>query len=299
LYTLAENPEALLVADELDRLDQGMYAMAADQIRSVYQAAMGKVALFHEFNQRVEMHAIERGSAWQVETWAAGASIAVQQRADDRAGMKAASEELRRLAHEIPSFEVLARRAEGASLLMQGCSREAVPLLEECLREPMRETVGWARAHGTLARAYNELGEHARAREVCKRVFVQVPRADLSFPVQHLTLHLERAMAEAGLGALSAAAEQIDALLLEYQSSNGPLTQGALHEARARVALLQEDRSGFETHLLRMQNWYLPTALPNLVQRCHRLAQAGARLRDGQVAAPRFGSDGASAQPPT
>jgi tetratricopeptide (TPR) repeat protein len=297
LYTLGENPEALLVADELDRLDQGMYAMAADQIRSVYQATLGKVALFHEFNQRVEMHAIERGSAWQVETWAAGASIGVQLRADDRAGMKMACDELRRLASEIPSFEVLARRAEGATLLLQGSLCEALVLLEECLRERPRETVGWARAHGALARAYNELGEHARAREVCRLVFEQMPEDDLSFPVQHLGLHIERAMAEAGLGELGSAVDLLDALLRKYQSSNGPLTQGALHEARARVALMQRDRTGFEMYLSRMQNWYLPTALPNLVQRCHRLAQAGARLRESESGADQLGAYIAGVQP--
>ena len=246
----------------------------------MYQANLGKVALFREFSQRVEMHAIERGSAWQVETWAAGAAIAVQMRAHDRTGMKGAWEELRRLAEEMPCFETLACRAAGATLLLQGSVREALGPLSACLREKPRETVGWARAHGTLARAYNELGEHERAREVCWSVIGQMTEDDLSFPLQHLGLHIELALAEAALGHNELAIEQLDHWLKTYQEADAPLTRGALHEARARVALQQRDRSAFEMHLRRMQNWYLPTALPELVQRCQRLAKAGARLTE-------------------
>lgn len=289
LYTLAENSEALMVAEELERLNQGMYMMAADQIRSVYQANLGKVALFREFSQRVEMHAIERGSAWQVETWAAGASIAVQMRANDRTGMKGAWDELRRLAEEIPCFETLAQRAAGATLLLQGRVREAIGPLSACLREKPRETVGWARAHGALARGYNELGEHERAREVCLLVIGQMTEDDLSFPLQHLGLHIELALAEAALGHGELAVEELEHWIRTYQKADAPLTRGALHEARARVALMQGDRAAFETHLRRMQNWYLPTALPDLVQRCQRLAKAGAKLGENSSQAPGLG----------
>jgi hypothetical protein len=39
-----------------------------------------------------------------------------------------------------------------------------------------------------------------------------------------------------------------------------------------------QDRANFELHLRRMQTWYLPTALPGLVQRCQRLARLGSNL---------------------
>lgn len=275
LESLRESAHALAYAEQLDALNAQLYAMSADQIRMVYYAHRGKLALSERYRRRVELHAIRRGSAWQVETWAPGALVQVYLRTYDVVGMNRALSELRRLSQRVPSFEVLVRRATGAYLLLRGQPREALPDLEGCLHEEPLAVIGWARAHGTLAQAYNALGEHARAKQVCLAALSRISNEDLSFLALNLGLQIELALAEAGLSRSAVAAEQLDACLAQHGPHQSRLTLGALHEARARVALLLGDTAGYRAHLGEMRMRYLPTATATLIRRYDQLANAG------------------------
>ncbi|HEX6239626.1 MAG TPA: hypothetical protein VFZ61_01985, partial [Polyangiales bacterium] len=197
-----DSTKALEYADQLSTLDVTMYEMSADQLRTLYYANQGNLELFERYRQRVEMHAIQRGSAWQVETWSPGAFIGLHLRTHDALGMKRVHEELKRLREEIPSFTIYAQRAAGSYLMLRGKYTEALVALEECTREAPLAVVGWARSHGGLARAYNGLGEHAKAREVCERALGMLSPEDLAFPALNLALQIEYALALLGLGEL-------------------------------------------------------------------------------------------------
>jgi tetratricopeptide (TPR) repeat protein len=268
-----DSTKALEYADALSTLDVTMYEMSADQLRTLYYANQGNLELCERYRQRVEMHAIQRGSAWQVETWSPGAFVGLHLRTHDALGMKRAHEELKRLREEIPSFATYAQRAAGSYLMLRGKYTEALVALEECTREEPLAVVGWARSHGVLARAYNGLGEHGRAREVCQRALDRLSPEDLAFPALNLTLQLEHALALLGLGEIEQAGRDIDALLARHTENEGPLTLGALSETRARIALAAGDAQKATDHLLIMESWYRPTGIPSLIQRCARLAK--------------------------
>jgi hypothetical protein len=83
-----------------------------------------------------------------------------------------------------------------------------------------------------------------------------------------LSLQIEQALAEAGLGALARAAEQLDRLLEKHAPGEGPLTLGALHEARARVAMLAGDEQTSRKHFTELDLRYRGSGIPSLVARC-------------------------------
>jgi hypothetical protein len=149
--------------------------------------------------------------------------------------------------------------------------------------------VGWARAHGTLARALNAAGQHERARQVCLRALDHLSPEDLGFTAMNLVVELELALAEAGLGKHALAAQTLDELLDAHRAGQGPLTLGALHEARARVALSAGDDAMFRRHASLMDRHYRATTMPTLIERSERLTRDG-RRSTGFAAHPGSGS---------
>ncbi|MFT3924498.1 MAG: protein kinase [Myxococcales bacterium] len=272
-------PAVLAHAAELDALHAQLYATFANRLRTLYYAHRGNFRLAEQCAKKVEEHAIRNGTAWQVETWAPAANIPVYMRTDDLIGMKRTVQELQHLAEEVPSMQLLARRAEGAYLLLRGDHVHALQSLEEQPEEPL-SVVGWARSQGCMARACNALGEHARARAICMRALSEMAPEDLEFTAMNLNLPVELALAEAGLGRVEPAARQLEALLERYAPNENPLTLGALHEARAQVALLAGEREAYREHARAMRAWYVPTAQPSLIQRCERLIEEGRDARE-------------------
>jgi serine/threonine protein kinase/tetratricopeptide (TPR) repeat protein len=263
-----DSPTGLAIAERLESSTTKLYQMTADQLRSIYYAHQGNRELYERYRARAEQHAIQRGSAWQIETWAPGAALTFSLRTHDAMGLKESHEQLARLEKRIPSLSLLARRAQGVFLLLRRRFEEALPLLEDCLAESPRAVVGWARAHGGLAACLNQLGWHERAREVCETVLRQLDPEDLSFTGMTLYPQIELAYAEAGLDEIGKAIARLDALITKHTAANGPLTLGALHEARARVALMARDKASCEEHAAAMEKHYLGTGIASLIALC-------------------------------
>ncbi len=262
---------ALATAQRLSESRFVLSQLTAEQIRGLYYAHQGNVQMFERCRQRAEHLAIQQGATWQVETWATCGSTAMYMRVHDAMGMKQACEQLDRLSRDNPSLELHARRARGAYLLMRGRYAEALPWLEECLREEPRTIAGWARAMGCLARARNRLGEHAAARDLCLRITRELDRDDLEYQAFNLLIETELAIAQAGLGQAAAARRGIERLLLRHGKKPGPLTLGEIHEAGLEVELLLDNRAGAVDHFAEMKRWYTATGASSLAQRCEAL----------------------------
>lgn len=276
LESWRDDSEALAYADTLESLGLKLYELSADQVRMLHYANQGDAARFEHYRERVERHAIQRGSAWQVDTWASAALITVALRTYDALRMRQALEQLKRLSREVPSLTLLVRRAQGAYLLLRE-KPEASAVLASVLDETPLAVVGWARAHGTLARALNTLRHHERAREVCLRALAHLTPDDLRFSAMNQGLRIELALAEAGLGHHELARTQLEGMLAEHSERAGPLTLGAVQEALARVALLAADDMAFRGHASEMARLYRSTNIPSLVERAARFLREGRR----------------------
>jgi hypothetical protein len=270
-----DNSEALEYATRLDALNLKLYEMSADQVRMMYYANRGDMDLFERYRERVEVHAIQRGTAWQVETWTFSGLITVYLRLGDAARMKACFEQLKRIASDLPSLRLAERRAHAAYLVLRGTPSEALRLVEQP-EEPLA-IVAWARGEGVLARAHNALGQYSRARDVCLRALDWLKSEDMAFAALNLAVRIELARAEAGLGDLALAESQLLALLKEHEGGANPLSMGALHEACAEVATLREDVVGQRHHIEQVDRWFRPTKIPSLIARCQGLLRDARR----------------------
>ena len=271
LECLRDGSDALDCAARLESLGLKLYDMSADQVRMLYHGNRGDIEELDRYRRLVEVHAIQRGTAWQVETWAFSGLGAVYMRTEDAAGMKYCFEQLKRLSADVPSLRLTASRAEFSYLVLRGTPADALasgPALEE-----PRAVLGWARGEAVHARAHNAVGDHGRAREICLGTLERFAPGDLDFPALNLSVEIELARAEWGLGDLARAKDRIDALVARHSAGDNPLTLGPLHEAGAELAVLRADAESVSRHLAEVERLFRPTNIPALVARCERLAR--------------------------
>ncbi|HEX4355361.1 MAG TPA: hypothetical protein VHZ95_20685, partial [Polyangiales bacterium] len=162
-----DTSKALQFAQRLEDFKLKLYELTANQIRMLYYAHQGNFELAERYRERVEVHAIQRGTAWQAETWTFSAMISVHLRTNNAIGMKHCTAQLRRLSAEIPSLHAYLDLSHGVYLLLRGSPEQALPYLVNN-DEPLA-SAGWGRALGAHARALNSIGEHNAAREICLR----------------------------------------------------------------------------------------------------------------------------------
>lgn len=281
--SLREGDEVLKIADRLDSFGQ-LYAMSADHLRGAYHAQRGDLQRFECYRQRVELHAVQLGTTWQVETWAAESAIPRAQRLFDAMLLKRALRELTRLSQDVPSLARAAKHARGNYLVMREKYAEAIPFLED--DEPPGQYIGWSGYHGALARAYNELGQHGRAREICRRVMSHLAPGDLDYVTQNGFVQIELGVAEAGLGNTGAAHAHLDALFARFEPFENPLTMVGLYEGRIRACLRGDDLVRARTEHVQLSKYCRKLAIPSLIQLAGKFDKLLARTERHQDGAP-------------
>jgi tetratricopeptide (TPR) repeat protein len=221
-----------------------------------------------------------------VETWSPLDLLLMALRTNDALSAKRAAQEFARLVAELPHLALQERQARGAYLVLRGKFEEALPLLD--LSGGPSSMGLWSTARGTLARAYNGLGRHAEAKEVCIDALDQLEPADLQFTIINLSVQIELALAEAGLGELASATQRLGRLIAEHAGEASPLTLGALHHAEARVALLAGDLTRCGEQLAEMARWYVPTGIADLIELVEGLRR---QLAQAQNPNPSLGTE--------
>jgi hypothetical protein len=286
---LADGHAALESADALDAEGLKLYSMIASQLRFLYYMNRGEFSKAVTHREQVEIHAAHMGSAWQVEHWEGACLIPLYTYLSDVEALTRITAQLEKLSITVPSLKLYAKLAGLSLMLVIGDSLEAERLLLTELDElPPRSFIGWAPAHGFLARNYNERGEYAAAKNVCESALVHVTDADRDYVTLFLPIDIEMAVAEAGLGQVDAGLSRIDALLRRFHGSDHPLVQGFLHEARARIAWTAGLTDEYLLSLTIVEHWFRRTGTPALIAKCERLAE----LRAGPSGAhdPQVGS---------
>jgi serine/threonine-protein kinase len=284
-----DDREGLAIADKLERFSP-LYSMSADHLRANYYASQGDLANAREARLQVEVHAVQLGSAWQVETWAPVDVINIATRMHDAAEMKRAVEELGRLRVEVPSLALQEQYARLSYLVLRGQYDQAIVLFEE-LDDPPFQMNGWARTRGTIARAFNALGKHERARALCLEALAGSDPEDRSYVVMNLNVEIELALAEAGLGHFVLAHAQLEKLLAEHAPNGSAVTLGSLHEAQAAVSLLEREFDAARAEVQRALRLYQSIHAASLIERARALSRRIARAAlvpagTGESAAP-------------
>jgi hypothetical protein len=138
---------------------------------------------------------------------------------------------------------------------------------------PPRSFIGWALAHGFLARSHNQAGEYQEAKRICESVLAHMTDEDREYVTLFLVVDIEMALAEAALGDSDGGFRRIDALLSRFRDIDHPVVQGSLYEARARIAWAAGRRDEYALSLAAVESWFRPTGTPALIARYERLVE--------------------------
>jgi hypothetical protein len=141
--------------------------------------------------------------------------------------------------------------------------------------EQPRQRIGWSASMGLLASAYNELGEHARARQLCDDALREIDPRDARYAGMLLPIVAARVFALASLGEHADAERYLNEQLALYGPGQSPLVLGTLHESGARSAWLRGDRKAFTQHLKEVERYFCPLGQPALIGRFLRLTALG------------------------
>lgn len=279
---------ALESADLLDASGMKLYAMIASQLRQLYHVNRGELALAQRHREAVELHAAHVGTAFQVDLWEPAALLPLHLALGDIVALKLTAHRMDQLAQMAPGLEVYARLAHAALSVVRRDPIEgsiAQIVQRDILRRKPRSFIGWSAAVGAIARAYNQHGRHAEAREICDLTLATLRDDDREYVALFLEVELQAAYADAGMGHEQTACERIDSLLARFDRGelSHPLTLVLLHETRARIAAQFDRWQKYEASAGEAERWARQTGTPALIAKCERLAE----LKRTEVIAPR------------
>jgi hypothetical protein len=296
LYPFWFGDGALKIAERMERIDFNIWRMAADQVRLLYHALRGESEQVQHYSERVELFAVQGGTTWQAEMFWPVLLLNGAVLNGDTMGVRRLWEQLRRRGKDAPGLRSYARAARACYAALRGEHAKAISLFTRVLPKiPPRERVAWHTLRGIFAGILNDVGQHARAKEVLVDVLSQVRAGEEVVVGRNLELVRQLAIAEAGLGRHERGAQLLDELLERHGSQDQPLLLGLLHKARAEVALLGKDSLAFEVHLGKMEQHFRATRNPALVAQWETLADRGARKKM-RVKAARGGDADRSAE---
>jgi len=277
------DPRALSRAERLERSHNGVHRMIATQIRLQYHGFRGEAEQVRSAYERMEACAIEVGSSWQVETWSAISINLIGAFWHDIIITKRALRDTQRMVGELPSLKRYAITSEAVYLMRRGQPRDCADLYEPLLAaEPPLSRIGWSVSSGLLAEAYNQLGMHKEAKELCERVLATVHVEDRPYYAMRLAVEVPYGVALAALGDYDKARAHLLGLLECYGPAGGPAALGTVHEALARIELAllsngEGDRKRFTEHVKQVEKHFTTLGNPALIARFQALTDVVGR----------------------
>ena len=268
----ADGSRALRCADALDGVGLKLYAMIASQLRYLYFTMRGELGKAAPHRAQVELHAAQVGSAWQVENWEAPALLLLHMHTSDTVETTRLTHRLSQLSKSVPSLRRYQRLAVHMLQLFRSAPRVVEGVVHEYNGLAPRGLIGWAATLGLVARAYNEVGQHQKAKQLCEDALAQLSDEHREYVSLFMVLELQLVLAQGGLGDTAGALERIDAQLERFAGCDHPLLAGMLHDARARLCWAKGDVAGFERSLAEVEREFRRTGVSALVAHAERLA---------------------------
>jgi tRNA A-37 threonylcarbamoyl transferase component Bud32 len=268
-------PVALEHASFLDRLPS--YAALAWHIRSIYQAVSGDGAELQACQRRMELFALrEVDNDQHLRVGRVYAVAPTMLLADDLLSLERSLQFIESDAARFPGWRPWLHVARGFYHLLRGELGLARQQFDTGLAEmPGAEHCAWQHLSVGRVLVLTELGEHQAALEQARALQATVQQLQLQVREPH---GVERAiaLAEACAGLLEPATARLERALAQAEAQQlGHLPLGALHDARAQVALMANDFSAFEQHAQALAEHYRRLNRPGLLARHERLLQRG------------------------
>lgn len=168
----------------------------------------------------------------------------------------------------------------------RGNAAEAVALLAPVVAAIEAEDVLMRQWAGSaLAEALLAAGRHEDAHAMACRVRELGADPDASILLPQLRCRRIVALADAALGRAEEAKRALHQAITECEALDYAPMAGAMHEARARIALAEGDKEAYRRHATEVLRWLRPTENSALIGFAERLLEAGTSAEAaGQVA---------------
>jgi hypothetical protein len=260
---------SLECAEKLERIGTPLSASAGLRVSMTYYLLRGDVERSHHFRRLLDLKAIEHGSAWQVEWIAVPLEGLAAAAWADVLGMRRSLDRLDRLVEQEPGFEAVRETVRIQYLFRRGDFAEVAAYGEAFMRRhPPLTRIGWALSYAVVALAYVELGQPARALEVCETALSYVTETDREYFVMYMPLEAAYATALAFAGQH----ERSDEIFA--RAAEATLCVAVMYEYRIKVARMRDDHAELERALRALSAAALSSRNPGIVALAHRLCQA-------------------------
>ncbi len=247
--------EALALADTLDSIGTPIARAAAQRVRLTYHVVRGGRDEADRHRRMLDMHAIEGGTTWQVEWFAAPVEGMASARLGDLVSARRSLERLEALVREVPSLTPLRDALRIMYQSRRGNLELAIQYGEEYVAKyPPRTTIGWISGYGSYVAALNAAGQYDKAREIGEFARKHVSTEDAQYPIVYGNLDRELAVTYALLGDFAKADALIQPLMQAFEANREYCLLCAEYEAVARIALIRKDAEGVKQALNAMRD---------------------------------------------
>jgi tetratricopeptide (TPR) repeat protein len=268
---------SLRLADDIDAFGLEMYRGAALQVRFMVYMYRGELDHAEQCRTKLDILALQGGAGTQFELWMAPYLADPYALWDDVLGLKQAASHLSRLAAQEPGYLPFACIATGHYCRVRGDFPKALEAFEKA-RElaPRNRHAGWLLALSGHVDTLVEAGRYQEAFELGNELLGTLDYPERFNAIIEHRMARSMTLAQAHTGHIPEGIERAQhALELELALGKSPLHLGRLHEALARIAVLQRDGAGFSHHLLQLREYFGATRNPTLIKRSDRLASLG------------------------
>ncbi len=261
----------------LERLDytRGHSAKRAERERYAYYLAVGDAEMAAKTRRDLDRLEVQSGAlkyfphCWEVE-------FSLHLCSRDVRGMRRCEEEARRVASELPQWQVRAELARVSAAFFGAANEETVASARQLVERCARATSNRRYAIYALTLGLIDLGRYEEARAVARAEVDSLGR-----PLQwHDGYELMCGLAEAHLGLHDDARRHVDSLLQLYAEAGvGGVVAGHAHENAALIALYAGDQERFAVHAAHCAAYYRSGFNPDLTTRYEVLMRRARQLQ--------------------
>jgi len=259
----------------IDALGFRYYRLVVQATKVVRHRYRGEEAKAQALERAMEIQSIQLGS-WSTDLQVLLFAHPAYALCHDVLGLERCIAAFERLIHQGFRFEsrLTVTRAEWER--ERGNAAAAVALLEAEVAslEPedalMRQWAGSA-----LAEAFLAAERPAEAKTAADAVLAAAADPDASALLPQLRCKRIVALANAALGQIDVAKRSLRDAITECEALDYAPLAGAMHEARARIALAEGDKDAYAAHATEVLRWLRPTENSALIGFAERLLEAG------------------------
>lgn len=273
---------------KMEEMNLLYFELAGMTARASYHRFRGEEDRAREYDARAELHMVRLGSFSVTDSQRAQACSMAYALTRDTLGLKRVIEDLTRYLDAGYRFEAFLRAAKGDYLRERGELAASRAELERGLEEVGPER-GLRRL--CLLTALTETLLASRDFEafdtVSKEALAMARSAEHGLLAYRVRVERAMALAEAARGSEALGLARLRRVLDEVQPAGSPTLSGFLHEAAARLAIVQGNRVLFDLHRGDVDVLFRGTGNPALIAIAERLSFA--LPAKGREAAPRLG----------